>query len=349
MQEVYSEVIQFRGNHFDFGYYQGELLKNTPIVHNYYKKIFAKNTTRFNVNVDDYIAIMTKYAPSILDELYGLQKSLQLSLYDTIRLFGGYYLEFGRSGCSIYSDHSYMVRNYDNDPLTYEGRFVLFQPNDGSYASLGPSMQITGRMDGMNEHGLSIGYNFINRKQSDDGFMCNMIARIVLETCQTTEDAIQCLKDLPHRNSFIYALTDKNDASIVVEASPREVIVRHDVACANHFESLTHENRYRMDDSIRRTSIMSDYKKQIHRPMDAYQLMNNLENHIFSTSYGSWSGTLHTAIYLPDELQVGFTLGFNRLPYMFDFKRWLQGKNTSVKKVRGELQSTYPFLNMITL
>src|SRR5699024_7444383 len=227
------------------------------------------------------------------------------------------------------SDHSYMVRNYDNDPLTYEGRFVLFQPNDGSYASLGPSMQITGRMDGMNEHGLSIGYNFINRKQSDDGFMCNMIARIVLETCQTTEDASQGITDIPHRNSFIDALTDKNYESIIDESSSRNVIVRHVLACANHFVSLTHENRYRLDDSIRRTSIMSDYKKQIHRPMDAYQLMNNLENHIFSTSYGSWSGTLHSAIYLPDELQVGFTLGFNRLSYMFDFKRWLQCKYTS--------------------
>ncbi len=96
----------------------------------------------------------------------------------------------------------------------------------------------------MNEKGLVIGYNFINRKQSRDGFFCNMIGRIVLEMCANINEAVSLLKEIPHRHSFSYMLLDPNGESCVVEASPRSVIVRDGNVCTNHFTSFTEENRY---------------------------------------------------------------------------------------------------------
>ena len=41
------------------------------------------------------------FAPGIWDELNGLADSLQMDMTDTLIQFGGYYLEYGRSGCSF--------------------------------------------------------------------------------------------------------------------------------------------------------------------------------------------------------------------------------------------------------
>ena len=71
-----------------------------------------------------------------------------------------------------------------------------------------------------------MGYNLINRVRSDDGFVCNMIGRMILETCANVDEAIVFLKEVPHRRSFSYVLLDQTGQSVVVEASPREIVVR---------------------------------------------------------------------------------------------------------------------------
>jgi predicted choloylglycine hydrolase len=77
-----------------------------------------------------------------------LVDSLKWDVADAIREFGGYYLEYGKSGCSIFTGTYYIIRNYDNDPLSYEERYIFYQPTDQGYAMIGPSMQIIGRQMG---------------------------------------------------------------------------------------------------------------------------------------------------------------------------------------------------------
>ena len=150
---------------------------------------------------------------------------------------------FKESGCTVFQGKDFMVRNYDYHPATYDGRYLLFQPNDGGLAQIGPTSRVTGRMDGMNEAGLTMGYNFMHRKHPANGFVCYMIGRLVLEYCKDVDEAVRFLKELPHRSSFSYILMDRKLNHAIVEVTPRSFDVRYDKVCTNHFEILTHENR----------------------------------------------------------------------------------------------------------
>lgn len=346
MNYYYSDVIQFKGNHYDFGYMQGELLKDSPTLHNRAKQRASRSKHHFSTNVQEAIDLFSEFMPHMLEELNGLAKSLQWTMEDAVREFGGYYVEYERSGCSILTGSEFMIRNYDSHPAYYEGRYVIYEPTDMGYSTIGPSMQITGRTDGMNEKGLAMGYNFVNRVGSGDGFVCNMIGRMILETCANVDESISLLEKIPHRTLFNYVLLDPSGETYVVETSPRSVEARKSNISTNHFEVLTEDNRYRMDDSLRRTNILKDNQSENIKVFDAYRLLNDQERDIFSSKYDASAGTIHTTAYLPKEMKALFAIGGNQMPVIFDFHRYLEGDRTNIKQIKGQLNYDKPFVNM---
>jgi predicted choloylglycine hydrolase len=346
VKQVYSDIIQFRGSHFDFGHMQGKLLKESPILSNREKQWGSKRKYHFSIEEREVKDVILKFSPGIWEEIEGLSDALEMNLQDAIREFGGYYMEYGRSGCSIFTGNDYMIRNYDNHPASYEGRYMFYLPTDRGYAVVGPTMQITGRIDGLNEKGLAMGYNFVNRKKSGSGFVCNMLGRIILETCASVEEAVDLLKEIPHRHSFNYVLLDKKGQTYVIEASPRRVDVHYGNVCTNHFEKLIDENRYRMDESMNRQETIRTQGANVQDAYPAFQMMNDTEKGVFSEKYGAWAGTLHTSAYFPREMKAWFSIGGNQKPVIFDFRKWLDGERVFIKKVKGKLNSNSPFVNM---
>lgn len=344
MKNVTSDIIQFRGSHYEFGVYQGELLKNSPLFYNR-EKLYKQLDDRFSIDNIYVKQLLTRFGPGIEEEIEGLAHALGYKEEQALLHYGGYYAAHKKSGCSITTRPSYMIRNYDNDPESYDGRFVLYEPTDGGYATLGPSMQITGRMDGMNEKGLVVGYNFVNTKNRADGFVCNMIGRLLLERCATVEEGISLLKNIPHKHSFNYVLLDAEQTMAAVEASPRNVAVRDATACTNHFKVLTEENRYRTEDSLAREHIISNAQETPLTFENAFKLMNGIENGVFATKYGAWDGTLHTAGYVPTEGKCIIALGGDALPIVIDFKSWLSGTYLPLSKIKGKLHATNGFAN----
>src|SRR5690625_1794712 len=88
------------------------------------------------------VHLLFQFAPGLTADIQGLADCFDWSFEQAIREFSGYYLEEERSGCSIMTGTDFLVRNYDSHPSSYEGRLVVYQPTDGGYASIGPSMQI---------------------------------------------------------------------------------------------------------------------------------------------------------------------------------------------------------------
>lgn len=346
MKSYYSDVFQFRGTHYDFGYLQGQQLKNSPILSNRERQWRKRENRHFIVDPETSMNMLRKIAPQVLDEIQGLADALELDITEAFKKFGGYYLELTRSGCSIFTNNDFFVRNYDSHPRGYEGRYIFYQPTDRGYAFMGPTMQITGRIDGMNEKGLVIGYNFTHTKKSADGFMCSMIARLVLETCANTDEAVTLLKEIPHRHSFSYVVQDQRGIPYVIEASPRNVAVRQSNICTNHFHMLQEENRYRQEESLQREQNIMNKQQNTSKPYEAFKIMNSLNEGIASTKYDASAGTIHTSVYLPKELKALFVIGLDRKPVIFDFNKWLQGKDINVTKIKGELDFDKPFVNM---
>lgn len=345
MKNIYSDVMQFRGSHYDFGYKQGKELKDSLTIKNRQKQ-WKTRKARFIINEESVKEALKPYAPKIWDELVGLKDSLEWPIDEVLKEFGGYRLEYVRSGCSIFTGADYMIRNYDYHPRTYEGRYMIYQPTDGGYAVIGPSQRITGRMDGMNEKGLVMGYNFIHRLKPGDGFICNMIGRIVLERCATVTEAVAMLKEIPHRHSFSYTVLDKNGKTYVIEATPRGVEACQSNVCTNHFEVLKHENRHHLVDSYKRMDAINVNKNSVSNGYQAFRMMNDLDKGVFATDYKNWSGTIHTSGYFPKERKVWFALGGDREPVVFDFNKWLKGEKITTTRILGKVDTDLPFAHM---
>lgn len=345
MKKIYSDIMQFRGNHYNFGYKQGLDLKDSLTIKNR-RKQWNTRKARFEINDKAVKEALNPYAPAIWEELTGLRDALEWSMDEVLKEFGGYRLEYVRSGCSIFTSNNYMIRNYDYHPRTYEGRFMIYQPTDSGYAVIGPSQRITGRMDGMNEKGLVLGYNFMHRKKPGDGFICNMIGRIILERCASVNEAVAMLKEIPHRHSFSYTVLDRNEVTYVVEATPRGVEAYQSNVCTNHFEVLKHENRHHLDDSYKRMNAINSHKDNVTDGYQAFRMMNDSNKGVFSTDYRNWSGTIHTSGYFPKEGKVWFALGGDREPVIVDFNRWLEGEKVSTTRILGEVDTDLPFAHM---
>ncbi|TFB21836.1 linear amide C-N hydrolase [Filobacillus milosensis] len=345
MKQIHSDIFQFRGNHYDFGYNLGEKLRDSLTVRNRQHGWKLKRP-RFEIDVNEAKGQFKRFAPAIWDEMEGLRDGLQLPMEEVLRDFGGYRVEPDKSGCSIFTTENFMVRNYDFHPFTYDGMFSLFQPTDEGYAVIGPTSRITGRMDGMNEKGLVMGYNFTHRKKTADGFVCYMVGRMILETCASVEEAIELVKSVPHRGAFSYNVMDTRGKTFVIEAGPRAVEVRETNVCTNHFEILTDENRRYLKDSLKRMNVINEHAADMTEAENAFRFFNDSNHGVFADQYKSWAGTIHTSLYLPNELQVWFTLGADQEPVKFDFNQWLLGKDIDLEQMHGQVNTELGFANM---
>lgn len=346
MQQVKSDVMTFRGSHFDLGVKTAEWLQQTALLANREQE-WKKRIPRFDIDVNETYNVFQTYAPQIWEELMGLQSVLNIPTRQIILNFAHFrFTDLKDSGCTVFQGRDFLVRNYDYHPATYDGRYLLYQPNDGGLAQIGPTSRVTGRMDGMNESGLVMAYNFMHRKHPANGFVCYMIGRLVLENCRNVSEAIQLLKEIPHRSSFSYILMDKDLNHAIVEVTPRSVDVRNDIICTNHFELLTHENRNYTKESKERLSRVVN---QTHADLDkatAFKLFNDPQYEIYSKLFRSWSGTIHTSMYEPQSLTAYMTLGENQKPQPIDFASWLQGNEVPLKQFTGQLDTELTFANI---
>ena len=133
---------------------------------------------------------------------------------------------------------------------------------------------------------------------------------------------------------------------LLKESPTRKVVARKSNISTNHFEVLTEENRYRMNDSLRRQKELEKNHSGDLNVYQAYKILNEEAKEIFSSNYGASAGTIHTSAYVPRERKALFAIGGDRMPVIFDFNRFLEGENSNIKRIKGTLHYDSPFINM---
>ncbi|WP_461178344.1 C45 family autoproteolytic acyltransferase/hydolase [Virgibacillus ainsalahensis] len=327
-------IEQYRDSVYRIGYLQGKKIDGYLI-----SKLSLLENERFNI--DNANKIFSEFAPHLLDEISGLADALEISIEKATSLFSGYGVPMIQGmGCSSVVNQRYAVRNYDFSPEIYDQRLVLIQPKE-SFASVGHSLHIIGRHEGVNEKGLFISFHFVSKEKPKEGLTASMVVRIVLDSCQRTEEAIKLLKQLPHSWSYNFSIGDSHGETAIVEISPYEIKVRESkgtLMCTNHYQhkDLINKNKEDYTDSNKRISYLEKKNFNELSGKEVFDWFKSSDSVMFYKDYNGLFGTLHTFAYIFDT-DIVLTSLPNGQTLEIDWKEWIEGINIKSTLIRGSL------------
>ncbi|MFZ3579985.1 C45 family autoproteolytic acyltransferase/hydolase [Virgibacillus sp. DJP39] len=328
------DVVQYRGDSYIIGLEQGKEIDSELL-----DKFSIFENARFNL--DGAIEVFRRFAPHLLDEIEGLADGLQIPFTQAASMFSGYDIpKIKGMGCSSVVNQDFAVRNYDFSPELYDQRFVLVQSKD-CLASVGHSLHVLGRHEGVNEMGLFIALHFVNNDKPRVGLTAPTVVRIVLDMCENTNDAVKLLTELPHSWSYNFSVGDRSGETVIVEASPFSVKVRKNtetLTCTNHFQHDEMMKQNRMDHTYSFERNTSLEKKNVNElgMTEVFEWFRTPDSEMFYNDYQEFFGTLHTFGYSFND-----NLVYTSIPYgetiVVDWGRWLNGYDITATLIKGQL------------
>jgi hypothetical protein len=331
--------VEYRGTPYEVGRAQADAFAATRKGKAFLRRKTLKLPWWLNIRTEE--RAYRVYAPALWEEIGGIAEALNISMEQAVTYFGNG-LRMPTGGCSAVMSGGVYGRNYDYRPRHYEARFALVQAR-GSYASIGGSHHLTGRLDGMNERGLAIGLHLVRRRPQSPGLTSVLLVRRVLDSCATTAEAIDLLRRTPHAMAYNYSLLDADGVAAVVEAGAGAVAVRGGdwLACTNHFQSpkLMRLNRG-VAHSIGRLPPLEGWAARKLSAEQTVQALNFSASPAFH-NYGN-AQTLHTIVAEPAKRRLLIGIGGDAAALDedmldIDFKRWVTGENLPISQLKGQL------------
>jgi predicted choloylglycine hydrolase len=335
-------VVECRGTPYDVGRQQAALFAESPKGQGFRRRKSVRLPWWFDIKSCE--KLFAGISPALWEEIGGIAEGLGVSMERAVLAFGTGGLRPLTGGCSAIMAAGAYGRNYDFRPQHYGARLALVQAR-GSYASIGFSELLTGRLDGMNECGLSIGLHLVNGKPIRPGLSCVLIVRLALDQCATAEEACALLQRLPHAMQYNYSMLDSEGNAAVVEATPGAIAVRTGVwlACTNHFQSprLAPHNR-RAEHSRKRLPTLETWAREGLSADAVFANLNWSASPAFHHGYDKGAGTLHTIVSEPARRRIligvggdAASLGTDMLDVGLD--NWTYGRNIGTTQLTGQL------------
>jgi predicted choloylglycine hydrolase len=222
------------------------------------------------------------------------------------------------SGCSQVAwtrDRKALIRNYDYSPLLFDG--ILLRTN-WLKPVIGMLDSSWGVLDGINGDGLSVSLTFGGRNVMGEGFGIPLVLRYVLETCADTHSAIQTLCSIPVHMAYNVTLLDKTGYYVTVYLSPdRPPVVTDSPVGTNHQIEVEWEDYARISATEERLKYLQENLRR-GRYSTEEMITRFLMPPLYNTQYEKSFGTLYTAAYYPDSLEMELLWPAKRLTYGFN-------------------------------
>lgn len=220
MEETKVHLKNLIGTNYEIGVQIGKWILSTPDL--LQKVLLSKNAYPHEKFIEIF-NLLDCYCQGVNEEIRGFSDTIGVSKEQVV-FYAMTYLE---RGCSLMaalpekteSVHTVMARNYDfNDKM--EEMCFAFTDINGKYRHIGSTLNLFGRCDGMNEHGLAVckasnglpvGNFEGGQKSGATGFSFWIVVRSILENCKNVDEAIKWTMDAPIGYNINLMLADNHN------------------------------------------------------------------------------------------------------------------------------------------
>lgn len=341
MNKIIKEQFKnFIGTNYEIGVQIGKWVEQNPELLK--KSILPRNTFPKN-KLDKIIQMIDTYCDGVNEEIKGFSDYLNISTEQVI-FYAMTYLE---RGCSLFAisknqtqeKKTYLARNYDfNDEL--EEMCFSYTEVKGKYKYIGANLNLFGRCDGMNEHGLAIGMasngfpvgNFEGGiKPNLDGLSFWLIIRSILENCKTVQEAIETVKVMPVAFNLSLVLADRNDTigllqsidGIIEYQEVESESEQNCLACTNHsvLPNLKKRQKNHIENSEIRYNNINYFlqKKEISKQDIKGILSTAYPNGLCCHFYQEYFGTLRSMIFNTTDKNILISFGSPQVNKWIEF------------------------------
>ena len=284
--------VILEGDNYEIGKKQGEELLTVPEFVKWYTSPLPG---KGKLNDNDYaeaVVFFDKYCPGINAEIQGMADILRVHPREII-----YYAftHAPRGNCSHFAlllgitenGHAMVGRSYEWNDTQDDFRLCTTKVR-GKAAHLGFSLLLLGRIDGMNEHGLSVTMSngAPMRELNAEGIKFWALIRTILENCKTTEEARQYAMDIPVSFYLNLIIADKNGTAALAEIAcgKREI---HRINRESKKQYVHSTNHFTLNGTVNETI------KRMKQSIDRYEAIDRrLSNSLPKISYSDIKGIL---------------------------------------------------------
>lgn len=331
MRETKEYFKNYIGTNYEVGIKIGEWVKkNPPLMAKIMlpKDIYPENKYREIKN------ILATFCPGINEEIKGFASALEIEPKQVL-FYAATYLE---RGCSLMGllpsktidGHLLMGRNYDfNDEM--EEMCFAYTAIKGKYSYIGSTLNLFGRSDGMNEHGLAVckasnglpvGNFEGGQKAGITGFSFWIAVRSILENCKNINEAIHWVLKAPIGYNLNLMLADRSGKIAIMQMIDghksykiiQENSTENYLSCTNHttLEEIKPYEKIVIESSIIRNNAIKNIfnKKQLISKKDMKKLLSTCyPDGLCCHYYKEFFGTLRSMIFDVTDKKIEISFG----------------------------------------